>query len=122
MRSKPFIAAASGAGGRPAGCSGRAVWRPPGTCSVGVISMWPMFTATGAAMAKAIASAMSVGLRQLEARRRSARGSPGESPCTWAKMSVATRPGQISVTRTRLPKASMRSWRDSMLTAALVAW
>ena len=34
----------------------------------------------------------------------------GLSPWTWAKMSVATRPGQISVTRTRRPKASMRSW------------
>ena len=45
----------------------------------------------------------------------------GVSPWTWAKMSVATRPGQISVTRTRLPKASMRSCRESMLTAALVA-
>ena len=43
------------AGGR----SGCAVDSPPGTCSVGVISMWPILTATGAAIAKAIASAMS---------------------------------------------------------------
>ena len=48
-------------------CSGRAVDRPPGTCRVGVISMWPMLTATGAAIAKAIASAMSAASRQLEA-------------------------------------------------------
>ena len=54
--------------GRPARRAGsRPVDRPPGTCRVGVISMWPMLTATGAAMAKAIASAMSDGLRQLEA-------------------------------------------------------
>ena len=46
----------------------------------------------------------------------------GVSPGTFMKMSVATRPGQISVTRTILPYRSMRSWRDSMWIAALVAW
>ena len=30
--------------------------------------------------------------------------------------------GQISVTRTRLPKQSMRSWFDNIATAAFVAW
>ena len=100
---------------------GRVVDRPPGTCSVGVISMWPTLTAIGAAIAKAIASAMSCACGSSKPSTKRSRVS-SESPCTWAKMSVATRPGQISVTRTRLPKQSMRSWRDSMLTAALVAW
>ena len=38
---------------------GRIVDSPPGTCSVGVISILPMLTATGAASAKATQSAMS---------------------------------------------------------------
>ena len=43
------------------------VERPPGTCRVGVISMWPMFTATGAAIANPMASAMSARLREFVA-------------------------------------------------------
>ena len=33
-----------------------------------------------------------------------------------------SRPGQISVTRMRLPTVSLRSWREIWCTAALVAW
>src|SRR6516164_3859742 len=42
-----------------ADAEGLAVESPPGTCSVGVISIWPILTAAGAVIAKAIASAMS---------------------------------------------------------------
>ena len=86
-----------------------------------MISMWPTFIDTGAATAKATASAMSFASGSSKPDMKRSR-TLGLSPWTWAKMSVATRPGQISVTRTRRPKASSRSWFDSMATAALVAW
>ena len=55
--------------GLPARVAGRAVESPPGTCSVGVISMWPMFIDDGRRDREGDGVGDVGGLRQLEARR-----------------------------------------------------